>query len=68
MRIRIHKTAQQECVKKLPVGTVLTENLLHVMKKIDPAVGEVVLQGFLGLHQAHILYLAQKDAVLPFFA
>jgi hypothetical protein len=37
---------------KVPVAvsTILTENLLHIMKKIDSAVGEVVLQRFLRLH------------------
>jgi hypothetical protein len=34
------------------------------MKKIDPAVGEVVLQGFLRLHQAHLLRTEGRGASL----
>ncbi len=34
------------------------------MKKIDSAVGEVVLQGFLRLHQAHLLRAEGRGASL----
>ncbi len=43
---------------------MLTENLLHIMEKIDSAVSEVVLQGFLRLHQAHLLRTEGRGASL----